>query len=338
MKSFLFLFILFYKINCDNYIENRYLNCSFIQSEFYCETCNEKDNYCHCYWNQKNNKCETNNNKLNQKIWILNFNKNYNEQNEEKTKKFCGETPKIIDKNYDIIPIEINGKFGLENEIIYCKYKIKLSKKSNLEISKFIIGNIIEDDNKPDVLLKANSVSKTMEIINFNYKKYYENLSEDIYLTFYIKIKKQYDTQPYKLEIKIYDSEKIRIYFLLIIPLPILIIFLIVICVKNKNENKKKNIQILINIKQIYNKNLEKYGNHCSICTENINNGNEISLTKCKHIFHYNCFFSWVTNKNNSRYFKCPICDVSLLNNNNIIRNRNNSNNNNGNMRPVNIA
>ena len=95
MKSFLFLFILFYKINCDNYIENRYLNCSFIQSEFYCETCNEKDNYCHCYWNQTNNKCETNNNKLNQKIWILNFNKNYNEQNEEKTKKFWEKLQKL---------------------------------------------------------------------------------------------------------------------------------------------------------------------------------------------------------------------------------------------------
>ena len=143
-----------------------------------------------------------------------------------------------------------------------------------------------------------------------------------------------FNTEPYKIEITFYEGDKVYFYFILIIPFPILIIFLIINCVKIQAKIKSQNIKTLINNKQIYNINLQNYGNHCSICTENINIGNEVSLTPCKHIFHYLCFYHWVTNRNNNRYIKCPLCNTSLLKK----INRNNELNNNRNMIPVNMT
>ena len=87
--------------------------------------------------------------------------------------------PKILNKSITIIPNINNEKYGKLNETIYCKYKTKIEKKSSLEISKFIIVNIIEDKNKPIIYSKINSLEKkTMELINFNNRKYYENNSQ----------------------------------------------------------------------------------------------------------------------------------------------------------------
>ncbi len=328
-----FFFILFKKLICDNIVENKFIDCSLIQNEYDCELCNEKDNNCHCFWN--NSKCETNKTKLKEKKWILDFNLKYNEQNNSEIIKYCGEIPKILNKSITIIPNINNEKYGKLNETIYCKYKTKIEKKSSLEISKFIIVNIIEDKNKPIIYSKINSLEKkTMELINFNNRKYYENNSQNLYLIFFVKMTNIFNTEPYKIEIIFYEGDKAYFYFILIIPFPILIIFLIINCVKIQAKIKSKNIKTLINNKQIYNINLQNYGNHCSICTENINIGNEVSLTPCKHIFHYLCFYHWVTNRNNNRYTKCPLCNTSLLKK----INRNNELNNNRNMRPVNMT
>ena len=327
-----FFFILFKNVLCNKIIYNKILDCSSIQNEYNCELCNEKDNHCHCFWN--NNKCETNQNKLKEKNWILDFNVKYNEQNNSEIIKYCGEIPKILNKSITIIPNKNNDQYGKLNDTIYCIYKTKIEKKSNLEITKFIIVNIIEDENKPIVYSKINSLEKKkMELIDFNKRKYYESNSENLYLIFFVKMKNIFYTEPYKIEIIFYERDKAYFYFILIIPFPILIIFIIINCIKIQVKIKNKNIQTLINNKQIYNINLENYGNHCSICTENINIGNEVSLTPCKHIFHYLCFYHWVSNKNNNQYNKCPLCNTSLLKN--IFRN--NESNINRNMRPVNI-
>jgi hypothetical protein len=41
----------------------------------------------------------------------------------------------------------------------------------------------------------------------------------------------------------------------------------------------------------------------CSICLENIDNGEKIRVLQCGHIFHTGCVEPWVT-----KYFTCPYC------------------------------
>lgn len=332
MKYFLYLFFFFYKIISFPQIKD-FLNCSSINSEYNCDFCNEKDTYCHCFW--KNNKCETNEIKLNEKKWILNFNENYDKQNINETKKYCGEIPKNIKENIFIIPNQINGKYGKKNEIIYCKYRTKVDIEiSYFRISKFVFIRYPINNYHPEIFLKVNTKENPIQIVNFTKYKYYKGLYFNTYYEIYVKLDDQYNINPFKIDLTFYSYDQIRaIISLLTLIIVFIVIFIIICFVYFINKIKRKNLLNLLNNKQIYDKNLEKYGNHCSICLGNINIGVEVSLTNCKHVFHYLCFYSWVNNKNNNRNTKCPLCNISLFskrkNNNNYNNSENNNNNDN---------
>ena len=103
-----------------------------------------------------------------------------------------------------------------------------------------------------------------------------------------------------------------------------------------EEENRKK-IEILLKTtlaKKIYSKNLGlKDGNTCTICIEDFKDKrSRVSVTPCKHIFHFRCLSNWLIN--NSINPKCPNCNYNLLKDfnkqvNNEVLNMNANNNNN---------
>ena len=51
-----------------------------------------------------------------------------------------------------------------------------------------------------------------------------------------------------------------------------------------------------------------KQYNECSICLTEFSNDSEVSVTKCKHVFHNECIVEW------SKYKKdCPVCRKNLI-------------------------
>lgn len=103
-----------------------------------------------------------------------------------------------------------------------------------------------------------------------------------------------------------------------------------------EEENRKK-IEILLKTtlaKKIYSKNLGlKDGNTCTICIEDFKDKrSRVSITPCKHIFHFRCLSNWLIN--NAINPKCPNCNYNLLKDfnkqvNNEVLNMNANNNNN---------
>ena len=75
----------------------------------------------------------------------------------------------------------------------------------------------------------------------------------------------------------------------------------------NFNDNKKIKYSWL-NKQKITEKIKTKYKNEkCSICLEEYNG--DISVSKCNHIFHYNCISSYIENTGKK---DCPICRCNL--------------------------
>ena len=61
---------------------------------------------------------------------------------------------------------------------------------------------------------------------------------------------------------------------------------------------------------------LKKYGtkdgNICTICIEDFKeNKSKVSITPCKHVFHYQCLSNWLIN--NVKNPKCPNCNKNLI-------------------------
>ena len=104
---------------------------------------------------------------------------------------------------------------------------------------------------------------------------------------------------------------------------------------KREIETKEK-LELLFNTKLYpakYFKNIsENNNNTCSICLEYfIENKSIISLTPCKHIFHYECLRKWA--EGNFEHFKCPNCNYDFLKENeeniiiNVTKKKQNENN-----------
>ena len=248
-------------------------------------------------------------------------------------KKNCEKLTKIIKEYTILIPNIINEKYGKLNETIYCKYKTKVDIKiSYFRITKIVFIEYPIKDYQPEIFLKVNTKEIPIRILNFTNFKYYGGFYNNTYYEFYIKLDNQFENIPYKINLNFYSYEQIRFFISILTFVITFIVIFFIICLVNYCERiKRKKILNLLNNKQIYNSNFEKYGNHCSICLGIINNNTEISLTPCNHIFHYLCFYSWINNKLNNRNTKCPLCNNSLLKksklNNNLILNENTTEN-----------
>ena len=64
-------------------------------------------------------------------------------------------------------------------------------------------------------------------------------------------------------------------------------------------------------IKHIYKKEYNQYGGGCSICLNKFNEKSEVSITSCKHVFHYKCIHNWLYK--NIKNPKCPNCNYDIL-------------------------
>tara|TARA_B100000963_G_C22417035_1_gene575927 strand:+ start:172 stop:447 length:276 start_codon:yes stop_codon:yes gene_type:complete len=45
----------------------------------------------------------------------------------------------------------------------------------------------------------------------------------------------------------------------------------------------------------------------CIICLEEFNENETVSITKCGHLYHTQCIYSWFLKKRT-----CPICDIEI--------------------------
>ena len=78
--------------------------------------------------------------------------------------------------------------------------------------------------------------------------------------------------------------------------------------------NKDK-LDILFRTKMaehFYKKEYNEFGGGCSICLAEFKKKSKVSITTCKHVFHYKCIHDWLYK--NIRNPKCPNCNHEVLN------------------------
>ena len=342
MKSHLFsvvLINLFLKT-----FSNSILDCSTLKEEMECNFCNDEENYCHCYWNE--NKCNINQTIYNEKLFISNFNEIYNKQSKSDIKNFCGEIPSFLNKDFIYVPnlLKDNG-YGKKGEKVYCKFDIKIeNEKSIFKVTKTIDFDIPKIKNSPDIYLKINTMNNFQEFYKITENKHYDKTNFKFFLTLFIILNDEYKEYPFQIKITFYKDELIRLYIALITFLIVLAFIIRTIIVVYLSQTKtRRNIEKIIK-KRKYKKNMGNYGTTCSICLEDFFiGGREVSITPCKHMFHFTCIHAWLLNDNNVRHTKCPNCNAPILkeeekNNFNNNNNRNNNRRGNSNMRNVQIV
>ena len=62
----------------------------------------------------------------------------------------------------------------------------------------------------------------------------------------------------------------------------------------------------------LYKKEYNEFGGGCSICLAEFKKKSKVSITSCKHVFHYQCIHDWLYK--NIRNPKCPNCNHEILN------------------------
>jgi hypothetical protein len=88
---------------------------------------------------------------------------------------------------------------------------------------------------------------------------------------------------------------------------------------KDLEKFNKQKLDNLFNnemVNHLYKKKYNEFGGGCSICLKGFKKKSEISITPCKHIFHYQCIHDWLYK--NIRNPKCPNCNYEVLNNSEI--------------------
>ena len=86
------------------------------------------------------------------------------------------------------------------------------------------------------------------------------------------------------------------------------------------NNLKKKHYLFQNDLKyQIYNENMAKFGNECTICLETfIVNKIRVCFTPCKHIFHFSCLKEYIIKSNDTHCPNCKFDFFTLLKDKNI--------------------
>ena len=86
----------------------------------------------------------------------------------------------------------------------------------------------------------------------------------------------------------------------------------------NNNENLEEMNKLKLDelfskqmAEHLYKSEYNEYGGGCSICLENFNKKSKVSITICKHVFHYKCIKDWLYK--NAANPKCPNCNKEVL-------------------------
>ena len=83
---------------------------------------------------------------------------------------------------------------------------------------------------------------------------------------------------------------------------------------ENLEEINKEKLDQLFSTKMaehLYKSEYNQYGGGCSICLENFKKKSKVSMTPCKHVFHFNCIKDWLYK--NAKNPKCPNCNKEVL-------------------------
>ena len=83
---------------------------------------------------------------------------------------------------------------------------------------------------------------------------------------------------------------------------------------KKLEKNNKLKIKYALNnylCPKEYTELYQNYSQSCSICMEAFNIFHKVSITPCKHIFHFNCLSNWLDR--NALNPKCPNCNFNLI-------------------------
>jgi hypothetical protein len=83
---------------------------------------------------------------------------------------------------------------------------------------------------------------------------------------------------------------------------------------ENIEETNKQKLDELFSkqmAEHLYKSEYNEFGGGCSICLENFKKKSKVSITPCKHVFHYTCIKDWLYK--NVLNPKCPNCNKEVL-------------------------
>ena len=224
---------------------------------------------------------------------------------------------------------------------------------------------------KDEYALQVKHIDNTEQITIMENKTYSVDESKTVKIIFRYYGRNTKFEQPFLLEIKYSKSitytKKIVVYILLGLTIICIIICVVIKCchkkisqnvnvtrttnnylttesvqIENESYEQKKEKKMMDNIKknllikfppEKYNKNLNCFGNCCTICLDKFENEVKVIKLTCMHIFHAKCLIEWY--KKGYIEVKCPNCNTKLLqesskynvsesNNNETIANNNN--------------
>ena len=276
-------------------------------------------------------------------IILGNENKNYLKENS----LHCNyEIKNVFDQKYNAyLSLSLISYSSSNNQLsisIYIVFpnSINIYTDNNLRMNEKIIE--ISDNEEFSILLDIHTINNYNELIDIQETlniKINKKLKKTIYSEHIGKIPQYEENEE---ESSNNGSYKVICIIIAgIIGLIIIIIFILRICLKRhfcrertrqenmmnqivniNSENQKKEIEIKKKIELLFNTKFKakRYSSNilpnantsCSICLEIfIKNKSIVSLTSCKHIFHYDCLKKW--SQNNTHYFKCPNCNNDFL-------------------------
>lgn len=305
---------------------------------FNCVACGNKEvNYCECYW--KNNLCKSG--KKRSITYTTLSSSCTDESSIELINKFCGQTTlKLNDDNVANVNIpSVNWKYGMTN--LFCSY---IYSPSEPEEKYYIINYEVPSNNLDNIQIYLSILQNDDNTILGSLSKYsFSRSLDDIKeIKLMVYFEKSLNNIPFTFSI---EEKKYKSKILTIIAIALVIVFIITCTIfiislskkarerrtsihfgerriivlndndngKNEEENKKK-VENLIKsslTSQIYNEN-NGIKNKCSICLEDLKVGiDKVSITPCKHIFHYDCLRKWLLE--NYQLPKCPNCNYNIV-------------------------
>ena len=240
---------------------------------------------------------------------------------------------------YKIKP-DSDGNYG--KEMVVCNFEFEQNSHEDINVKIYFFFQVFYYPRVYIESIDSSGTKKEMTIERSDDYKFASNSK----IIIRVLLRQEYPISPIDIEINLINKPKnvlLSIFFFILFALAgafmtVLVYHIIQRCEKKKkiqSENaslnlsnrgiiRKKNISIkqlnkqkLNNLfndkmkktfyKDVYNQN----GGICTICLNKFDEKSEVSITSCKHIFHYQCIYNWLFK--NIKNPKCPNCKHEIL-------------------------